>query len=116
MPLDLKTLQYDPARGGDVMVKVGDVHFDPSKPKTIKEAASALFDALDTYATSAGYSEGSVSLWAPDDAAKRGYGNNWMITWEDGPFEWAINFSYLCTGPWGYVEPYHGFDLTFAEK
>lgn len=114
MPVTVKTLVYRPERGCDVLTNVGDVQFDPSLYKTPQEAASAFFDALDTFATAAGYPEGSVGLWEPQDAEARGYGHNWMVTWEDGPYQWAINMSFQMTGPGWYTEPYHSFDLCFV--
>lgn len=110
----LSTLKYDPAKGYDTMVTVANLPFNPRKCLTREEAAKGLYEALNNYAIGAGYSENSVSLWSPEEAYSRGYGHCWMISWEEGPYQWAINMSFDITGPWGYVEPYHSFDLCFT--
>lgn len=114
MPLKLQTLRYDPERGHDVMATLADIKFDPRKCLTREEAAKGLHKALSDYATAAGYNPGSVSLWNEEEANQRGYGRCWMVSWEEGPFEWAISMSFDVHGPWGYVEPYHSFDLCFT--
>jgi hypothetical protein len=114
MPLKLKTLQYDPDLGRDKMITLTDIDFNPHQCLTREEAARGLHKALSEYAKSAGYGDNSVLLWNEDESNQRGYGKCWMVSWEEGPFEWAINMSFDVTGPWGFVEPYHSFDLCFT--
>jgi hypothetical protein len=116
MSVYLKTLVYNYEKGYDNLKIIGVLDIDPSAFTSAEEAASALFEKLDTFATKTGYSEGSVGLWTPEDAEKRGYGRCWMVTWEGGPYEWAIYVSMEMHGPWGYTEPHHSFDLCFINE
>ena len=110
----LKTLQYDPSIGRDRLITLADIGFNPRTCLTREEAAQGLHKALSEYAKDAGYGDNSVSLWNPDEADSRGYGKCWMVSWEDGPYQWAIYMSENLHGPWGFVEPYHSFDLCFT--
>ena len=112
--INLQTWQYDPDKGCDKVTTFGTLNIDPATFADPQDAANKLFEALDSFATANGYSEGSVSLWEPDEAAKRGYGNNWMVSWEDGPYQWGIFASSQMHGKWGYTEPYYSFDLCFV--
>ena len=67
-----------------------------------------------------GLNEQYVYVWSPEESATRGYGDNWCLCAEEGPFEWAI----LMTG-WNknvydhekvFSEPYNGHVLTFRTK
>lgn len=115
--LKLQTWVYNPEKGRDLATEVGQIDFDPSTVKTPEEAAKGFHKALSAYAATHGYDAKYVYLWEPQETARRGYGNCWMVSWEDGPFEWAVFLSLSATmhGPWGYTEPYHSFDLCFVQ-
>lgn len=73
------------------------------------------------------------ALWSPEEAVERGYGVNWRVSWESGPFEWAVcmslggrleeaerfNYAYngvpevVLTSEHWFVEPHYSFDLGF---
>lgn len=115
--LKLQTLSYDPKKGHDTLGVFATLDYDPNKYETTQEAANAFFEVLDSFATNAGYGEGSVSLWEPDEAHVRGYGRNWMVSWEEGPYQWGIYASgyVLSTTHRWYTEPHYSFDLCFTE-
>lgn len=113
--LKLQTWVYNSEKGRDIATEVGAVDFDPSLPKSPEEAAASFHAALAAYAAASGYVAENVHLWSPEVSAKRGYGACWMVTWEEGPFEWAVFMSMNLSGAWGYTEPYHAFDLCFVE-
>jgi hypothetical protein len=53
------------------------------RPMTAEAAARALYHFIqETY----GAGE-ECSLWSPQQAAKRGYGPFWRVSWEAGPVE-----------------------------
>lgn len=114
--LKLQTLFFNPVKGYDELKSVGTINFDPSKPLDKKSAAKAFHKALREYAVKAGYDPEYVYLWSPDETAKKRPSTKcWMVCWEDGPFEWAINMSAVLSGKWGYTEPYYSFDLCFVD-
>lgn len=112
--INLRTLVYDPDRGGDVPRVFASLSFDTSLPRTPEEAAKAFYAALSAYAEEAGYGSGSVMLMEPDRTAecRSGY-RAWCVCWEDGPFSWATMADVHGNG-W-YTEPYYSFDLCFVE-
>lgn len=55
-----------------------------------------------------------VHAWVPHRAGERG--NCWGVSWEAGPYEWAISASFLIMDLTGrLVEPHYSFDLCFYE-
>ena len=112
MSIPIQTLIYDRFAGGDVLRTVAQVDFDPKSVSTKEAAAKGFCEALNRAAISMGYSP-TARFCSPEDEymGQRA----WCVTWEDGPYQWAIPVSFLVTGPWGYTEPYYGFDLSFVE-
>jgi len=97
-------------------VKYDTIDFDPKKYKTCAGAAKALFKALCKRAADEGQKpEMEVAIWTPEENFERSGTKAWRVSWEAGPFEWAIGASFEITGPWGYAEPYYSFDLEFVE-
>jgi len=114
--LDMKTLVYNPAKGYDVLVTAYQLNYEPGKYTTKEDAAKGLYEELRRVARLEGQSPDSeVVLESPQESEARGYGKNWRVVWEAGPFEWATNLSFSVTGPWGFTEPYYSFDLCFTE-
>jgi len=112
MSVALKELVYDPAVGRDVLTTAGVIDFDAKAPKSPEEAAKAFYKALCAYCEKAGYDTKYIMLAKPGEFMSQ---NSWCVVWEDGPYQWAIGASFLVSGPWGYTEPYYGFDLSFVE-
>lgn len=93
-----------------------ELDFDPSKYKTKAKAAKALYHALRKAAGESADTE--VHLYNPDDSRARGRGRVWGVSWESGPYQWAVAAS--LSGMWNrdagwYTEPYYNFDLYFYD-
>ncbi len=56
-----------------------------------------------------------VHIHTPEQTEARGYGRFWNVSFEAGPFEWAVHASMVIDNPNWYVEPYYSFDLQFCE-
>ena len=98
-------------------IKYNSFDFDPSKYKTRAGAAKAFYKAVCKEAESRGQDpELEVHIWSPEQNVARGYCRSWCVSWESGPYEWAIGTSYQLHGEAWYTEPYYSFDLCFAEK
>lgn len=90
-------------------------------------AARALYEYL------TGEFDANAHLWDPETAAEKGLGEAWTVSWEEGPFEWAMALTaqesmlsrelgtyggepqvvgFYETGEW-VAEPYYSFDLQF---
>lgn len=115
MSVTIDELIYDPRQGRDVAHSIK-MDYEPRAYRTKEEAAKGLYEALRKHAANIyGQSPGEVFIQTPDESAASGYGRNWRVCWEAGPFEWAIGASFQVTGPWGFTEPYYGFDLCFTD-
>jgi hypothetical protein len=91
----------------------GPIKFDGSQYKTSGGAAMALYAAICELAESIGQKpELEVDIWPPAHSGE----NCWRVSWEAGPFQWAIPASFEITGPFGYTEPYYSFDLCFTNQ
>jgi len=94
-----------------------ELDFNPNQYKSRSGAAKALYKALCKVAASWGMTpEIEVRIFSPADSKAMGYGENWRVCWESGPYEWAIPASFAITNDkegW-YTEPYYSFDLCFA--
>lgn len=103
-----------------MMINTGEgtmwLNYEPTKYRTKAGAAKALYKALRKVCKSWGL-DPDIELFidTPEESEARGYGKNWRVCWESGPYEWAINASWQITGPWGYTEPYFSFDLCFTD-
>ena len=87
------------------------IDFDPKQFKTKANAAKALHKALSKLAADMGMNaDQEVHIWSPEQNDQ-----GWRVSWEAGPYQWAVGASELVTGPWGYTEPYYSFDLCFTE-
>lgn len=116
MSIEMKTLEFDPAKGRDVYVTAHMLDFDPKAYKTKAGAAKAFHAAICKAAKSEGQNPDiEVRLMTPEESQAAGTGHNWRVIWEAGPFEWAIPVSMEMSGPWGYTEPYYSFDLCFTD-
>lgn len=108
---------------------------DLSKYKTKAGGAKALYRFLKAKAVELGLPATSVFICSPAENEARGYGSSWSVSWEEGPYEWAIGVSggssmygpergygpdtpkpeiYAFNDNW-YVEPWYSFDLFFSE-
>ena len=92
--------------------------FKPSKYTSKAGAAKALYKALCKAAEERGQNpDYEVSIQNPEECQKLGYGKNWRVSWEAGPYQWAVFASLY--GVWNrkagwYTEPYYSFDLCLA--
>jgi hypothetical protein len=101
------TVEYD---GGHIRF-----NYDPSQYKSAAGNAKALYKAVCQMAADFGQNpEIEVLIQTPEQAEKKGYGKMWRVCWEAGPYEWGIEASGQIRGQWGYAEPYHSFDVSFA--
>ena len=109
---------------------------DLSKYKSPAGAAKALYKYLVNLANEMGYDgEREVFICNPKQSKERGYSEAWMVSWESGPFEWAVPVSLgssMFAGELGYsntngpeifafsenwfVEPWYSFDLYFHKR
>jgi hypothetical protein len=92
--------------GKDVMTTVATLDYDPKVYSTKEEAAMGLYVALRKAAKEYGQNPDSEVHISKDCL---------HVSWEAGPYDLAIPASFEITGPWGFTEPYYGFDLTFTE-
>ena len=91
------------------------IDWEPQKYKTKAAAAKALYRSLRAACERIGMNPDiEVSIFNPEQAEAHGYvGKAWHVIWESGPYDWGV--SNFFAGPWGYCEPYWGFDLAFYE-
>lgn len=115
--LILHELVYDPKQRRDVRTVAGRIDFDPKAHATAEAAARAFHAALVPIVSASGQKPDiELSLTSPEETEQLGRGRFWSVSWEAGPFEWAIDLSFEITGPWGYTEPHYSFDLCFIEN
>jgi len=93
------------------------LNFDPHKYKSKGGAAKALYQALREKAVEHGQDPDSeVFIRTPEECEEAGYGRNWQVSWEAGPYEWAIGASFQVENhPHWFTEPYYSFDLCFTD-
>lgn len=92
------------------------IDFNAKNYKTKAGAAKALYKALRKLAVELGGSEDEVFIRTPKENREFGYSAVWHVSWEEGPFEWAIPASFEIANAdagW-YAEPYYSFNLEFA--
>ena len=91
--------------------------WDPASYKTKSGAAKGLYKALCDWCRKVGMNpDYEVHIKTPEERKAQGYGENWHVSFEAGPFEWAVFASMQMPDcKWGYVEPYYRFDLDFVE-
>ena len=88
------------------------------KPKTAKTAATRAYKFLRKKAAQYGMNpDCEVGISPPKSGHYPSKDDHvWWVTWESGPFEWAIAGSFAAMdGAGALVEPYYGFDLAFYE-
>lgn len=108
---------------------------DIVRAKTSKTAAKRFHAYICALAKASGQNPDiEVALWSPKEAKERGWGTNWAVAWEGGPYEWAVALSLgsqLHAGDYGYsqegpfpsgihgsgwfCEPYNNFIMCFVE-
>jgi hypothetical protein len=115
MTVTIEQLVFDPAKGHDVLMPFATLDYDPASYSTKGGAAKGFYRALRKVAEATGSDPDSIFIDNPEESENRGYGRNWRVVWEEGPFEWAIQASFQVTGPWGFTEPYYSFDLCFTD-
>lgn len=113
--ITIDELIYDSKKGRDVAHPIK-LDYDPYSYKTVEAAAKGLGAALTKLATKMGQNASEVAVFDPQRSQEAGTGKGWRVIWEAGPYDWAIGASFKITGPWGYTEPYYGFDLCFVEN
>ena len=96
-------------------------HFESSKYKSKAGAAKAFHKVICKLAKDIfGHNPDiEVALMTPDRSQECGYGKQWRVMWEAGPYEWAIGVSMSNSGNcykqgW-FTEPYYSFDLGFCD-
>ena len=114
MTIEIQQLVFNPAKGRDELRLFAALDYEPAKYTTQGGAAAGFYHALRNVAARTGSDPDTIILDSPEESAERGYGHNWRVIWEEGPFEWAIPLSFQITGPWGYTEPHYSFDLCFT--
>ena len=92
------------------------MNFKPSKYRTATGAAKAFHKALLKIVEETGANPKYCYLWSPEEASSRGYGNAWMVCWEEGCFEWAVGTSMECSAETWHTEPYYSFNLSFYDN
>ena len=94
-----------------------EIDWDPAAYSTKSGAAKGLYKALCDWCRKVGMNpDYEVSIRSPKERKAQGYGENWHVSFEAGPFEWAVFASMQMPDcKWGYVEPYYRFDLDFVE-
>ena len=96
-----------------------EIGFDPKKYKTKAGAAKAFHKALCKFCKEVYGQNPDIEIFidSPEESQARGYGKNWRVCWEGGPYEWSIGASMQVQnyfkGGW-YTEPYYSFDLCFT--
>lgn len=91
--------------------------FDPAEHKTAESAAKGMYEALVKACKAYGQDPAwEVHIKTPEQYKAWGGGcEAWYVSWEAGPWEWAIGASFEATGPGWHTEPYHSFDLVFYD-
>lgn len=113
MTISITEWMYVPELGYDVPTYIN-LDYEPIKYTTKADAAKGLYRALCKLAKQMGQDPTcEVHIFSPAQSVERGFGDNWIVSWEAGPFEWAC--STAISGPWGYCEPYYSFDLCFVD-
>lgn len=92
------------------------LNWDPCAYETEEAAADALYAELCSLSAQIGQDPSlEVRCLTPAKALNAGFGDQWMVQWESGPYEWGIRLSGSCpSAKWGYLEPYYSFDVCFA--
>lgn len=64
---------------------------DISEYGDAESAAKAFHEWLVDFADD--HDGDEVRLYEPDEAAQQGRGRGWTVSWEGGPYEWAIHLT-----------------------
>lgn len=97
---------------------LNEIKFDSKKYKTEEGSAKAFYKALIDYVTettrgNAEYARETVHLWNPKESAERGYyGDSWVVSWEEGFYEWALETARNWEGSIK-ASPWDSTDLVF---
>ena len=69
-----------------------EIGFDPTKYKTKAGAAKAFYKALCKFAKEVYGQNPDIEIFIdnPEESEARGYGKNWRVCWEAGPYEWGL--------------------------
>lgn len=117
--IEIKTWGYDQSTHRDIAQVVGLVDFNAKAYGSTEAAAKAFHLALSNFCKSKITTDQRrfPKLLTPEESSVRYRANIWMVSWEDGPFEWAV---FLCmddgmNGLWGYCEPQNSFVVCFVE-
>jgi hypothetical protein len=117
---------------------------DLSKYKSAAGAAKALYTLVCEKAEATGMDPDiECRLMTPEEGVANGFGKEWRVMWEAGPYEWGVGmagssvFSFpewetryvgaydgkgdpdvvgIGDGKGWYLEPYYGFDVGFAKR
>lgn len=92
--------------------------FDPNAYDTCEAAATALHAALERICRDQ-YSQNpeiELFLHSPEQSQEHIGVKRWHVSWEAGPWEWAIRLSFAMQSEKWWVEPYWSFSLTFEDK
>lgn len=94
---------------------------DYDRSLTGKDAASditnRMYDMLRQMAMANGMDPiYEVHAWHPTRGEAMGRGKCWGVSWEAGPYSWALGASFVIMDLTGrLVEPHYAFDLCFYE-
>lgn len=100
--------------------RIREAFADYDKSLTGRAAASAItnrmYDLLRVIAKESGMDPlYEVHAWRPGHGGDRG-ANCWGVSWEAGPYTWAIGASFVIMDVTGRLaEPHYSFDLCFYE-
>jgi hypothetical protein len=76
------------------------------------DAAKAVYKICRDYARDVGMKPDiEVQIRNPEQNVRHGYGKCWAVSFEAGPYEWAVEAS--MNGGKVYAEPHYSFDLQF---
>lgn len=92
------------------------IDYNPREYKRPANAAKAFYKALCGVCRDMGLNPDiEVVMQTPEESANAGYGCNWRVCWESGPYEWAVGTSFdVANDPHWFTEPYYSFDLCFT--
>lgn len=85
------------------------------RPQTAQGIAGTVYRTLRKVAADMGMNpDMEVHKWTPAEQKRAGYGEQYRVSWEAGPYEWAIGASFAVMDATGKLcEPHYSFDLCF---
>ncbi len=93
-------------------------HLTGCEGTDIESKARAIYAAVCERCKAEGMEpEIEVFIKSPEEYKAHGYDKCWCVSWESGPYQWAIGASMdVAHGDDWYTEPYYSFDLNFVDN